>query len=364
MKHQKIQINKRLIGTILMGAGLAIIMLLAFNLAVMAGMLAPPQVVEISPANGSHNAGVDAPISITYDQAMDPATVNPQSFVVHAMQTGWLTETLHVDGGMIVLQPTSPLHAGELVQVTATTATLSLEGEAPLEPTVWQFTTAPWGGNAVFHFSQFIADSTGQEGAMADLNQDGFPDVITVNWIGNVRIFHNDGHGQFNEAQYLSFPGYNLVGSAVGDLDGDGDLDAVLIDNTNHDNRVLWNNGDGKFTDGGPAFWSSHDWTARLGDVDGDGDLDVIVVSGGIDNTGTARTWRNDGEGHFSLLEEFDAREILHVTFGSVLTARKPDGSWEFYDRFMALLRSHPEAYAANLETHFLRHLRPFVSSR
>jgi hypothetical protein len=63
------------------------------------------------------------------------------------------------------------------------------------------------------------------------------------------------------------------------------------------------------------------------------------------------------------LLEQFDAREILHVTFGSVLTALKPDGSWEFYDRFMKLLRSHPEAYADNLEAHFLRHLRPFVSS-
>jgi hypothetical protein len=63
------------------------------------------------------------------------------------------------------------------------------------------------------------------------------------------------------------------------------------------------------------------------------------------------------------LLEQFDAREILHVTFGSVLTARKPDGSWEFYDQFMALLRSRPEAYAAHLEAHFLRHLRPFVSS-
>ena len=63
------------------------------------------------------------------------------------------------------------------------------------------------------------------------------------------------------------------------------------------------------------------------------------------------------------LLEHFDAREILHVTFGSVLTARKPDGSWQFYDCFVDLLRSHPEVYATNLEVHFLRHLRPFVSS-
>ncbi len=63
-----------------------------------------------------------------------------------------------------------------------------------------------------------------------------------------------------------------------------------------------------------------------------------------------------------ALLDQFDAREILHVTFGSVLTTRTEDGGWRFYDRFMALLRANPEAYAANLERHFLRHLKPFVS--
>jgi tagaturonate epimerase len=63
------------------------------------------------------------------------------------------------------------------------------------------------------------------------------------------------------------------------------------------------------------------------------------------------------------LLDQFDAREILHVTFGSVLTTRKDDGGWLFYDRFMALLRAHPENYATNLESHFLRHLKPFVAA-
>jgi hypothetical protein len=62
-----------------------------------------------------------------------------------------------------------------------------------------------------------------------------------------------------------------------------------------------------------------------------------------------------------TLLEQFDAREILHVTFGSVLTTRTADGNWLFYDRFMEVLRSHPEAYAANLEAHFIRHLQPFA---
>jgi hypothetical protein len=62
------------------------------------------------------------------------------------------------------------------------------------------------------------------------------------------------------------------------------------------------------------------------------------------------------------LLEQFDAREILHVTFGSVLTDKTATGDWRFYDRFMDVLRANPEAYAANLEKHFMRHLEPFVN--
>jgi hypothetical protein len=61
------------------------------------------------------------------------------------------------------------------------------------------------------------------------------------------------------------------------------------------------------------------------------------------------------------LLDQFDAREVLHVTFGSVLTETNADGSRRFYDRLVGLLRANPEAYAANLEKHFARHLQPFV---
>jgi hypothetical protein len=65
-----------------------------------------------------------------------------------------------------------------------------------------------------------------------------------------------------------------------------------------------------------------------------------------------------------SLLDQFDAREILHVTFGSVLTEQRPEGGYRFYHRLMGLLESNPEAYAANLERHFTQHLEHFVSAR
>jgi hypothetical protein len=59
------------------------------------------------------------------------------------------------------------------------------------------------------------------------------------------------------------------------------------------------------------------------------------------------------------LLEDFDARQVLHVTFGSVLTA---DGGKRFKGRLLESLRRHEEAYAEGLEKHFGRHLAPFVA--
>lgn len=57
-----------------------------------------------------------------------------------------------------------------------------------------------------------------------------------------------------------------------------------------------------------------------------------------------------------TLLDSFDAREILHVTFGSVLKESR------LRERLLGLLREHREEYAANLEAHFSRHLEPFAT--
>jgi hypothetical protein len=61
-----------------------------------------------------------------------------------------------------------------------------------------------------------------------------------------------------------------------------------------------------------------------------------------------------------ALLDQFDAREILHVTFGSVLTERTADGKLRFYDRLMADLQEYRADYINNLEKHFVKHLLPF----
>lgn len=63
-----------------------------------------------------------------------------------------------------------------------------------------------------------------------------------------------------------------------------------------------------------------------------------------------------------ALLEQFDAREILHVTFGSVLTEKTGDGKLRFYNRIISFLQANREMYFDNLASHFKRHLQPFSS--
>ncbi|HUS92301.1 MAG TPA: tagaturonate epimerase family protein [Phycisphaerae bacterium] len=58
------------------------------------------------------------------------------------------------------------------------------------------------------------------------------------------------------------------------------------------------------------------------------------------------------------LLDQFDTRQVLHVTFGSVLTA---DGGERFRTRLYAALGADEEAHYAALAAHLGRHVAPFA---
>ena len=55
-----------------------------------------------------------------------------------------------------------------------------------------------------------------------------------------------------------------------------------------------------------------------------------------------------------AVLDQFDAREMLHVTFGSALT--------RYGDDIKATLRAHEEVHYAAIEAHFDRHLAAFAT--
>jgi hypothetical protein len=54
-----------------------------------------------------------------------------------------------------------------------------------------------------------------------------------------------------------------------------------------------------------------------------------------------------------SILDTFDGREVLHVTFGSVLE--------RYREKLYAVLESHEQAHYAAIEKHFIKHLIPFT---
>lgn len=162
--------------------------------------------------------------------------------------------------------------------------------------------------------------------AAGDLDGDGHLDAFIAVCCGTVahqwnsdvfyppkhRAFLNNGAGNLT-AVPGSLGEYGTRSVALGDLDGDGDLDIFMgnsfsttdaghMTSSNEPDTVWLNDGAGRFTDSGQRLGEFGTYTVALGDLDGDGDLDVFAAHSGPDDLwrGPARVWLNDGAAHFS----------------------------------------------------------------
>jgi len=146
--------------------------------------------------------------------------------------------------------------------------------------------------------------------AFGDLDGDGDLDMYLGNAgtpsAGQDRVYRQ-GVGGFTDVTASSLPPLldETYAVALGDVDGDGDLD-VLVGNTagagnpaGGQDRLLRNGGTGAFTDataGNVPSLIGNTFAVSLGDVDEDGDLDAFVAN----YWQQSRLYVNDGTGSFS----------------------------------------------------------------
>jgi hypothetical protein len=172
--------------------------------------------------------------------------------------------------------------------------------------------------------SQDFKPSSGA--AFGDLNGDQSPDIFIAEVTTN-EVWLNDGKGVFVELkQTLPSPENSSV--ALGDLDGDGDLDAFITNWNGNPDQVFFNDGKGNFIDSGQKLGAWFGTAVSLGDVDQDGDLDALVANNGEQSDNATVLWLNDGKGMFT-----DSQQRLGFTnaYAAILVDLDGDGDLDAF---------------------------------
>ncbi len=152
-------------------------------------------------------------------------------------------------------------------------------------------------GDGTFAAAWKFIDSSAMSSpiCLGDIDRDGDSDAIVTKYFGNeclpTEIWYNDGAGRFERGK-SELPGVFRGTVTLGDLNNDGFVDAVA---TNHGRKAqIWlNDGAGNLIDSGIRLGEESDRNegSALGDIDNDGDLDIVIAEG---RGGMNSIWFND----------------------------------------------------------------------
>lgn len=157
--------------------------------------------------------------------------------------------------------------------------------------------------------------------SLADIDGDGDLDIVSLLSGGmggggdTVAAYFNDGNGEFDSHSTVT-AGDSCYSAAVGDFDGDGDLDLAVVSNGNDLISVFLGDGFGIFGSRIDYDIGADPYGITAGDFNGDGVLDLAAANTGSDNI---TVLLGDGTGKFGNLEDYSVgdypRMIVNADF-------------------------------------------------
>ena len=150
-----------------------------------------------------------------------------------------------------------------------------------------------------------------------DVDADGDLDLVLADWGpgnnmtndgGVTRLWINDGTGKFADESPARLPDIKIRFSwdlELADVDNDGDLDVLISCKRCPGGSLFRNDGGGRFTDDSralPQYTNNYEFEPM--DLDGDGFLDLVMLNDGdiVKESSASRrehVFRNDGKGRF-----------------------------------------------------------------
>lgn len=137
-------------------------------------------------------------------------------------------------------------------------------------------------GTGAFRSAVTYAVGSGAAGiALADVNRDGILDVLTANLLpasNNVSLLIGNSDGTFRGATNFT-AGNGPIAIQANDINNDGMLDLIVLNNRSGDVTVRLGNGIGGFGSSSHFGVGSGPQGLAIGDVDGDGKLDIVTAN-------------------------------------------------------------------------------------